>query len=84
MVAAPFAPSRNPILAMFLLLMGAEFDTAPGDTGLVTSIKCSGIHIALLSSHRICPPWQTLPPTGSVEVRWRPVAAYVINDVVRV
>ena len=51
LVAAPFAPTGQPVLAVFILFMGTNITAAAADAGLVTSIECSGVHVALLSFH---------------------------------
>ena len=40
--------------SVFFLNVGTEINAASPYTGLVASVKCSGVHIALLSSHRVC------------------------------
>ena len=55
LVAATFTPPRYPIVPVFFLYVRAKIDASPRNTGLVALVECSGIHIALLSSHRVCP-----------------------------
>lgn len=55
LVAAALSPPRYPMSAMFFFLMGTEVDASSRHPGLIASVKCSGVHIALLSFHRVCP-----------------------------
>lgn len=53
LVAATFTPAGDPALSMRFLYMWAKIKTATAKARLITPIECSGIHIALLSSHII-------------------------------
>src|SRR5690606_3689213 len=53
LVAAALAPAGDPVLAVFGFLVGAVVDAATGNAGLVAFVECSGVHVALLSSHRV-------------------------------
>jgi hypothetical protein len=37
---------------MLVIGMGTKITAAASDTGLITTIKCSVVHIAFLSSHK--------------------------------
>lgn len=55
LVVPAFSPAGNPTLPMCFFVVGAEIDTAPGQTGVIALVECSGVHIALLSSHQYSP-----------------------------
>ncbi len=53
LVAAAFTPAGDPVLSVRFLYMWAKIKAATAQACLITPIECSGIHIALLSSHII-------------------------------
>jgi hypothetical protein len=73
LVAAAFAPARYPMYPMLFFCVRAEVDAASPNAGLITSVKCSGIHIALLSSHRVCPRGRMCPRKVANSLRSRPL-----------
>ena len=52
LVAAPFAPTREPVLAVYVVGVRAEITAAPGDTRLVAFVISTDVLVAFLSSHR--------------------------------
>ena len=75
LIAAPLAPPRYPILSMSFLCMRAVVQTAPRHPSLVAFVVRPGIHIALLSSHRVCPRGRLCPREIALRQRLGSLAA---------